>query len=805
MVNLLLILLTTVALRTPADTAADRVPNERFRVSINAEPGALLRFRPIAFPVNLNRPVGLVHAAGRFHLIEQDGLIRAFTLDGLETRGLTTVLDIRARVDSRFLEPGLLGLAFHPAFKANGRFFVAYSGANLAFTLSEFTASADGLADPDTERILLRLFPETKIHFGGHLAFGRDGYLYVGLGDGGVQDNARDLGNLKGSILRIHVDGRTGDLPYGIPADNPLVDQPGARGEIWAYGFRNPWRFSEDPDEPVLWVGDVGEGWFEEVNRVRPGEDHGWPVWEGDLNRWGDAVDGDAASRTFPVHAYSHSEGVAVIGGFVSRGRRVKALEGRYVFGDFASRTVWTLAYDGTRASEVRAAGVSPGKIASFARGPDGDVYLVSVDGAIFRVEDAPASVVDSPLPRRLSETGLFTDAAARIPSPGIVPYDVRSELWSDGADKTRWLALPGVSSARANDGAWAFPQGAILVKHFFAPSARDDRDRGRIVETRLLVRHTSGTDWSGFSYAWNEGATDAVLLDGRAERAFAQGDGGNVYTHAYPSRADCRRCHTEAAGTVLGVRTGQLDRAVVREGESVDQLAWLADEGLVLGAEGPTGPAYADPQDGRERLDRRARSYLDVNCSHCHRPGGTGRGRMDLRIETPMANTRTIGEAARFGTFGLRDAQLIVPGSPDASVLYLRMIETGEHRMPPLATRVVDADAARVVRRWIAGMDAAALSEDVPLTLSLPFPNPFNSGTTLQLDVARPQTVSIDVFNVLGQRVRRLVRSPFDNGRYLWTWDGRDDFGRSAATGVYVLRLSSGEIEMVRKLVLVR
>ncbi len=340
--------------------------------------------------------------ASRWFVVEQAGLIRVFDNDESATTTLE-FLDIRARVTFTG-EAGLLGLAFHPEFAVNGRAFVNYSqlaGGTLRSITSEFT-SVDGGAtlDEGSERVLMTVNKPANNHNGGNLAFGPDGFLYIGLGDGGgsgdPQGNAQNPRRLLGKMLRIDVDLQPGGAPYAIPAGatgNPFAGNPachvngsGAQNcpEIYALGFRNPWRWSFDRQTGELWVGDVGQGSYEEINRVERGANYGWDIREG--AHCFDPMTGCATvGLTEPVAEYGRDLGFSVTGGFVYRGIQSTQMAGRYVFADFGGLFA-SLVPDGVDGFTVLpfvepgcAPPAAPGplQVSSFAEDLDGELYVL--------------------------------------------------------------------------------------------------------------------------------------------------------------------------------------------------------------------------------------------------------------------------------------------------------------------------------------------------------------------------------------------------------------------------------------------
>jgi glucose/arabinose dehydrogenase len=357
------------------------------------------------FPnLDFSSPVELLQAPGaaaRWYVVEQAGVVRAFQNDNAATAGdVSTMLDIRGEVASGG-ETGLLGMAFHPDFPADPRVFVCYTGgAPLESRVAEFRSTDGGATlDPASERVLLAVTQPESNHNGGHLAFGPDGYLYIGLGDGGgagdmhgTIGNGQDTHTLLGKILRIDVDA----TPYGIPAGNPFAasNRCGAGGsgvadcaEIYAWGLRNPWRFSFDAAAGFLWIGDVGQDAWEEIDRIDSPANLGWRCREGAHAYNGSC--GPAQNLVDPVAEYDHAVGESVSGGFVYRGSRYPALAGRYVFGDFISHRLWSIPAD-TPAGSVLAVtgGTDTGfGIPGFGVGADGELYVLSYSpGAVYHV-----------------------------------------------------------------------------------------------------------------------------------------------------------------------------------------------------------------------------------------------------------------------------------------------------------------------------------------------------------------------------------------------------------------------------------
>ncbi|MDH4269521.1 MAG: PQQ-dependent sugar dehydrogenase [Dehalococcoidia bacterium] len=327
--------------------------------------------------------------SGLIFITGQRGVIYAFSANNPQQADI--FLDITDRVNRGGNEEGLLGLAFDPDYQENGYFYVYYSAADpRRSVLSRFSLDQEDtdVPDPQSEVIIMEVEQPFGNHNGGQLAFGPDGYLYIGLGDGGSagdpQGNGQNLGTLLGSILRIDVSGLSGPGDYEIPADNPFVDTAGARAEIWAFGLRNPWRFSFDSETGLLWVGDVGQGSWEEIDIIAKGANYGWNIMEG-LHCYSPASGCDQSGLTLPIAEYDHSQGrCSITGGYVYRGDEIPSLQGYYLYGDYCSGDIWALAYDGSVLTENTLLTRSGLSITSFGEDLAGKLYILEREGGIY-------------------------------------------------------------------------------------------------------------------------------------------------------------------------------------------------------------------------------------------------------------------------------------------------------------------------------------------------------------------------------------------------------------------------------------
>ena len=673
-----------------------RAPARPSSVAVVALVDAFPKLPALASPVGISQAPG---DAAHFYVWQQGGQV--VRIDAANPTAVSTVVDLATanKVVSGG-EAGLLGLAFSPAWSANHTAYLSYttpSAAPAGFdSVIARIASNDGGATFDlaTLQVVLQFAQPYTNHNGGNILFGPDGYLYAGFGDGGSgndpQNRAQDLTLLFGKMLRLDVDGQT---TYAIPPGNPFAnDATGKAKEIFAWGLRNPWRWSFDRATGDLWAGDVGQDRWEEIDQIKIGGNYGWKVYEG--THCSDGTTSCSLPGALPpVVDYGHAStgdpqpGIAVTGGYVYRGAGVPSLVGSYLFGDYGSGRVWRIVYDVAGKAQRELLLESGKNISSFGEDLAGEVYLVSYgDGRILKLVTGPTSP-GAPFPQRLSATGCVDALHPWETTVGVMPYDVNMPLWSDGADKRRWLWLPvGGQVHIGSDGHWELPLGSVLIKEFSVA--------GKRVETRLLVHHDDG-DWAGYSYEWLDDQSDALLLPSSKSRDL--GGGKHWY---YPSRSDCLQCHTQTAGRTLGLETAQMNREAPNGGGN--QLAALDAVGAFDAPLPATLTAFAHADDLAAPLGDRARAYLHANCSFCHRMGGPGRVPPDWRFALSLAQTGACNVAPQDGDLGVAGAKLIVPGSPATSVTSVRMHALDAHRMPPLGTHVVDTSGAALVDDWI-------------------------------------------------------------------------------------------------------
>jgi len=703
-------------------------------------------------------PIAIVTPPGetnRIFVLEQAGRIAVITNLAAPTR--TVFLDIASRIVAGG-EQGLLGLAFHPGYATNRQFYISYTvnatsaqGANARHDrLSRMLASASNpnAADASSELILLEQYDEASNHNGGDLHFGNDGYLYVSLGDeGGGGDNYQNSQRIDrdffSGLLRIDVDNRpssiaanphpantnnpTRSIRYSIPANNPwigatnfngvTVNSNNVRTEFYAVGLRNPWRFTVDRPTGEIYLADVGQNAWEEVDIIRRGGNYGWNYREGlHAGNRGSPPAGVVFDQ--PIAEYAHgnatNQGFSVTGGFVYRGDRLPALNGAYVFADYVSGHVWALRANGTNFVPFWHLLTDDG-IAGFGVDPrNGDVLTAdqSQDTLKRLVEDTSVALGPQ-LPPTLFHTGAFTNLASLTsetdpltPSTGVAPYEINVPFWSDNARKTRWHFRPSTNPTIGfnRDGNWSFPTGTVWVKHFDLELTNGVPASAKRLETRLLVKNAGGV--YGVTYRWGNSVSNAALVsDAGMDEPFVINDGGVLRTQIwhYPSRSECLTCHTPASGFALGFNTAQLNRDVDFGAGLTNQIAALLRAGYFSSSATNLNllPRLAHATNEAWSREWRVRSYLHANCSQCHQPGGPGLGFWDARHHNPLSASGLIRGALN-DTRGDTNNRVVLPGDLAHSMLHARIAARGQGQMPPLATSLLDTQAMALVSAWI-------------------------------------------------------------------------------------------------------
>ena len=632
----------------------------------------------------------------------------------------------------------ILGYAFHPNYIENGYLFLLSNGPQgeevKQNRIARFTVDRQPPHNVVEDSELVILEWDSNGHNGGDVAFGPDGYLYCPTGDGTADSDTdltgQGLDDLLAVLLRIDVDHPAEGKQYSVPPDNPFLDVPAAQPEIWAVGFRNPWRIDYDHRLDQLWVAQNGQDLWEQAYLVRRGENYGWSVTEGSHPFYLERKT-DPEPITYPTVEHHHSEARSLTGGIVYWGDKLPELQGAYIYGDYSTGKIWAVKHDGTQVTEHREIADTTFEVVGFAENRAGELLVLDLGGGIYRFEPTPPVTDAPPFPRLLSETGLFTSVAGHQVHPALLPYGVNVELWSDGAHKERWIAIPGdAQMTYSAQRGWDLPEGSVLVKSFGLEREAGRPETRRWIETRLLTRQEG--EWIGYSYLWNDAQTEAVLVE-KAGRDVdftitdpAGENGIRTQSWHYPSRAECMVCHSRAAKYVLGISTHQLNREHAFSTGNRNQIELYEALGM-FDAELPKRPAEMDKlaalSDESASLDLRARSYLHANCSFCHVPAGGGNSAVDFELGADLENASFVDAAPVHNKFGLDDARIVAHGSPERSVLMYRLSRRGKDQMPPLASAVVDERAIEVIRAWIeqlpapteAAADSDSKSDDVP------------------------------------------------------------------------------------------
>lgn len=818
-----------------------------------------------AFPaLNFPGPVrmGVIPRTNTFYLAGKSGQVWSFVnVDASATP--KEILDLRKQVNNNS-DAGLLGIAFHPNFNLPGAphnnevfLYYNYSPGGLYtpiyYRLSRFLYDlAAGVIDPLSEQILIQQLDRHHFHGGGAMFFDKEGLLYLSVGDeGGSNDqfgNSQRIDDaLFSGVLRIDVDmdasrshpirrfpaerpekpasypGNMNQL-YLIPNDNPWINENGSvLEEFFAIGLRSPHSMAYDELTGDIWVADVGQGAREEINVIRKGSNAQWAYREGQVDSWfSTKPDSLIGVETPPVFDYERRMGNAAIGGFVYRGDLHLSLKGKYIFGDYGSDAIWSLDPMNAKVKlicSVPKTGKGRG-IVSFATDEGGEIYILQFkddeegSGIILRLVKSEANP-DPPL--KLSETGAFADLKTLAPAEGLIPYDVNVPLWSDRAQKRRWVALPdsGEKTLGFDKSAWVFPKGTVFVKHFELPLDEQNPDSVKRIETRFLVVSESGGAY-GVTYKWNAEGTDAFLvMDDTTQLSIPvsyldMDQQIREQVWSIPSRNQCLSCHNSNGGFVLGVRTAQLNKDFHYPSSGItdnqlrtwnhlnifENASMTARSSAFTPARSPRLYSIEDPE---ASLEEKVRSYLDANCSYCHQPGGV-EAAFDARFTSPLDSLHRLPVIAR----GSSVANFIIsPQDLSHSEIWVRDSSVSDNAMPPLGKTIVDEKYLQVLKAYIMSIDTvttdsvevvASVQTEKAIEINV-YPAPFQSQLNVRFTMGNRAVGrgSITIYDIDG----RVVYEHFDV-----PMNSTSTISADWPSGVYIVRAGVGSLFSTTRIV---
>lgn len=692
------------------------------------------------------------------------------------------IIDLSAEVGDRnegfVWDGGFLGLAIHPDFGTPGKnfFFIYYTtasaGSNNLGTAQGFSCNVENFSGNylklerfEVDPISMNFIANSRVtminrrmynttHRGGGMEFGDDGFLYLSTGDQAAYINAQELDeNLDGGVLRLDVDmigGGVSHAPirtlsspgagdfdefsgvqYFIPNDNPFPSPSGATfEEYYSIGHRNPHRMTKDRATGTFYIGEVGENNHEEINVLGAGNNYGWPLFEANVPfNPGCAVSlYPGTTHTGPLVQFAPNEANSITGGYVYRGSNIPELVGKYICADYGTGDeIWQV---DTSTGDKQLLGIfEPLDVISFGQDVQGELYFLKL-GDNVPLYRLTSSITQASAPATLSATGAFTNVQNLEVADGFIPYEMIDPFWSDGAYKTRWMAIPNDGSHDtpaeqiqwSENGDWGFPIGSVIIKHFDYPIDDNDPTVTRKIETRFSIKSTNGNFYF-LTYKWRPDESDADLVDMTVGDTTTipvttVGGGTRNVNWLYPSNSQCISCHSPALGGTLGPRTRFLNKDFDysdKGGTVGNQLVTLSELGIlnqnITDTDTPGYLTHKAIDDPNATLDEKARSYLDNNCAYCHQPATGNRADFDLRLFNTLSQTGLLTAGINQTIPAMApDQQIVFPGDASKSQLYHRAnsLDPGI-MMPPLAKGIVDTEGVALLEAWINQLQAPA------------------------------------------------------------------------------------------------
>ena len=719
-------LLATLLLASCIPLMAARVPWTTHAVKGSPEPPAPYTVERLFPELELERPVEFQFAPDSKDLFILTERGQFWHVDTTTSPARQTLV-----VHMRDLHQPLgnsLGFTFHPDFEQNRYVYINFNeggqrdqGAYIG--RFEMTTEAPYALVPESKKVLIRW--ACGGHNGCTLAFGPDGYLYFSAGDGASPDppdgrflTGQDNSDIMGSIQRIDVDREADGKPYAIPPDNPFVNHRNTRPEVWAFGFRNPFRMAFDQRTGELWAGDVGWEQWEMIYWIRRGGNYGWPITEGPNPRiLPDAPKGPGPILP-PMVAHSHTEAASMTGGQVYYGQRYPDLHGCYIYGDWETGRLWALRNRADQLTFHQELCDTSLKPVSFALDPSGELLILDHNSGIYGLTPNPVQGKTSDFPTRLSQTGLFTSTPNLSPAPGTVSYQPVAPKWNDYATAQWLLGVPDNGAIVPQGGVrdiaganWFYPTNTVLARTLTLPDSLITPTATRRIETQLL--HWDGQEWNPYTYRWNDTQTDAHLVgkNGASTQFTVTDDsapgGIREISWRFHSRTECLRCHNAWSGNPLTINSLQLGRGEGSEMERFKQLGVLDGSNRQNGRGRRRNPSVAlvNPYHETEPVASRARSWLHVNCGSCHIFGAGGAIPSQFNIDKRLEEARALDTEPTRGDFGLPQAKILASGDPHRSVVAYRVSTEGAGHMPQIGSRLVDEKGVAVLMEWLTNL----------------------------------------------------------------------------------------------------